>query len=90
MPVEVDTVTTKLTDEQLRAIADQPGEPVRLVDPTSKRVYVLLNEAVYERMRELVEGFRPQETYSAIDQAFAAGWNDPRMDDYDRYEEMKK
>jgi hypothetical protein len=83
-------VTSHLTEEQLRAIADQPNEPLRLIDPASKQVYVLLNEAVYEKMRELLQGFQPTEAYAAIDQAFAAGWSDPRMEDYDRYEELTR
>lgn len=33
--------------------------------------------------------FHPGEAYAAIDRAFAEGWNDPKMDDYDRYEELK-
>ena len=77
---------TSLTDEQLRALAVQGREPVRLVDPTSNRVFVLLDEAQYERMRELVEGLLPRETYAASDRVFAAGWDDPAMDDYDRYD----
>jgi hypothetical protein len=81
---------TQLTEEQLRAIAVQPNEPLRLIDPASKQVYVLINEAAYERMSESLQGNQPSEVYAAIDQAFAAGWNDPRMDDYDRYEEIKK
>jgi len=28
--------------------------------------------------------FSLADAYEAIDRAFAAGWNDPRMDDYDR------
>jgi hypothetical protein len=32
----------------------------------------------------------PSEAYPAIDQAFAEGWNDPKMDDYECYEELKK
>jgi hypothetical protein len=83
-------MTTTLTDEQLRALGARSNEPVRFIDPNSKRVYVLLDEAVYERVRELLEGFQPQDAYTASDRVFAAGWDDPAMDDYDRYEELKK
>jgi len=84
------TMTTPLTEEQLRAMAAQAGEPARFIDPTSNRVFVLLDEAVYERMRESVGGFQPEDVYAASDRVFAAGWNDPLMDDYDRYEDIKK
>jgi len=32
----------------------------------------------------------PRLAYPAIDQAFAEGWADPKLDDYDRYEELKR
>lgn len=31
-----------------------------------------------------------REAYPAIDRAFADGWNDPRMDDYDRYDDLAR
>jgi hypothetical protein len=30
-----------------------------------------------------------RDAYPAVDRAFAAGWDDPRMDDYDRYEAQR-
>ena len=73
-------MTATLTEEQLRVIGVQLDEPARLIDPQSKRVYVLLDETVYERMRELLEGIQPQDAYAASGKVFAAGWNDPKMD----------
>jgi len=35
------------------------------------------------------DDFHPRDAYPAIDGAFAGGWNDPRMDGYDRYDELK-
>jgi hypothetical protein len=32
----------------------------------------------------------PRDAYAAIDRTFAEGWNDPKMDDYDRYETLKR
>ena len=34
--------------------------------------------------------FHVSDTYAAMDEAFAEGWNDPKMSDYDRYEDFKK
>lgn len=79
-----------LTPEQLRAVATNPDDPVRLIDPASQREYVLLPADVYARVREILGDFHAQDAYPAINRAFAAGWNDPKMDDYDRYEEIKK
>lgn len=63
----------------------------RLVDPETRRTYVLLSEELYERLRGLLgEEFHPRDAYPAIDRAFAEDWNDPKMDDYDRYEELKR
>jgi hypothetical protein len=36
------------------------------------------------------DSFDPCDAYAAIDRVFADGWNDPLMDDYDRYEELKE
>jgi hypothetical protein len=79
-----------LTEEQVRAVAAQPYEPVRMIDPTTNRAYVLLRAEVFERVREMRGDFRPRDAYPAIDRAFAEGWNDPKMDDYNRYEEFRK
>jgi hypothetical protein len=80
-------MTPTLTEEQLQAIASLPGEPIRLIDPTTNQAYVLLRVEEYER---LVPDLALADVYPAIDRAFAEGWNDPKMDDYDRYEEMKR
>jgi hypothetical protein len=78
----------ELTEAQRKELgtADAP----RLVDPETLQRYVLVREELYEQMKVLLDGkFQPQEAYPAIDRAFAEGWNDPRMDDYDRYEELR-
>lgn len=42
----------ELTAEQMRAIRDHPGQPVRMVDPESNRAFVLLSEELFEKLRE--------------------------------------
>lgn len=77
----------ELTHEQRQELA-QP-EPVA-VDPETKEEYVLIKKDVYARLRAaLTEPFEPKDAYPAVDRAFAPGWSDPRMDDYDRYEELR-
>jgi hypothetical protein len=91
MPAEVEHhMTPTLTEEQSQAVAAHPNEPVRVTDPATNREYVLLSADLYERVRELLEGLRPGDSYPALDRAFARGWGDPAMDDYDRYEELRK
>jgi hypothetical protein len=80
-------MATMLTEDQLRAAAAQPNEPLRLLDPSTNRSYVLVPSDVYDRY---LTDFHAAETYPALDRAFADGWNDPKMDDYDRYEELKR
>jgi hypothetical protein len=82
---------TPLTPEQVQLLAAQPDSPPVLVDPESGRRYVLLRAEVYERVKAVLgEVFEPLDAYPAIDRAFAEGWGGPEMDDYDRYEELRK
>jgi hypothetical protein len=83
-------MTPTLTEEQSRAVAAHPNEPVVVTDPATNRAYVLLSADLYERVRESLEGLRPADIYPAVERTFSPGWNDPAMDDYDRYEELRK
>jgi hypothetical protein len=38
---------------------------------------------------DINDDWDPSVAYAAIDDAFSEGWSDPKMDDYDRYEELK-
>lgn len=77
-----------LTEDHLRAAADSP---IRITDPQTQQAYVLLRAEAYERLGQLLgDEFSLPEFYPAIDKAFSEGWNDPKMDDYDRYEDLKK
>jgi hypothetical protein len=77
----------ELTEQQRRELAQR--EPVA-IDPETKVEYVLVRREVYARLRAaLADDLQPRDAYPAIDQAFAPGWSDPKMDDYDRYEELR-
>ena len=81
----------ELTDPLKRAVAEHAGRPVRLLDPETCEQYVLVPAEMFERFSAvLFDDNHPRATYPAVDRAFAEGWNDPKMDDYDRYEELKK
>lgn len=83
--------TFQLTPEQQRTLDNSMSSPVRAVDPRTNVGYVLVREDDYQRLQELHgREFHPSEAYAAIDRAFAEGWDDPKMDDYDRYEELKR
>jgi hypothetical protein len=64
----------ELTEEQRREL-EQP-EPV-VVDPVTKEEYVLVRREAYARLK-------------AVFSAFAPGWDDPKMDEYDRYEDPRR
>jgi hypothetical protein len=83
-----ETVMIELTPEQRQELT-QP-EPT-VIDPETREQYVLVRKEVYERLRAaLVDEFQVPDAYPAIDRAFAPGWDDPKMDEYDRYEEHRR
>ncbi|HEX8199551.1 MAG TPA: hypothetical protein VF590_03625 [Isosphaeraceae bacterium] len=89
---------TTLTPEQRQLVEQAGGEPVRLEDPATHEEYVLLRRDVYEHLRKLEAAerlgpspcedgeFHPRDAYAAVDRAFAEGWDDPKMAEYDEYE----
>ena len=76
----------ELTEQQRQELA-QP-EPIA-IDPQTKEQYVLVRREVYARLRSALDDVHPRNAYPAIDKAFAAGWDDPKMDEYDHYEEHR-
>lgn len=80
-----------LTKDQHDALASNGAVPAKVIDPATNAEYVLMPAALYERVRCLFEDdFKVSDAYPAIDQAFAEGWSDPKMSDYDHYEDFKK
>lgn len=81
----------ELTEQQQQILDSRQEQPPCVRDPRTNETYVLLPSAVYERLKSwLQDDCHPREAYAAIDRAFAEGWDDPKMDDYDRYEELKR
>jgi hypothetical protein len=86
-----------ITPEQRRAIEEAGEGPLRIEDPETHEVYVVIKEEDYRRLRtaetrDLTESsgeFYPARAYQAIDRAFAEGWSDPRMAEYDDYEKHR-
>jgi hypothetical protein len=78
-----------LTAEELASV--QAGKPLRFTDPGTRGEFVVLRADVYERVQALLAGeLEPREWYPAVDEAFREGWDDPKMVEYDHYEEHKK
>ncbi len=81
--VEVLPMTLDLTPEQSRAL--HSGEPVRLTDPLSNTVFVLVPERDYARVQSLVQDGPPsdQERRAILKRVWQrAEWDDPVWDEY--------
>ena len=81
------TLPLKLTDEQRERIAANPDMPTRCIDPATEQEYVIVKAEDYDRLSIDWGDFHVEDTYAAIDEAFAEGWNHPSMNVYDNYEE---
>jgi hypothetical protein len=79
----------ELTDEQRHALAERP---IEVTDQRTKRVFYLLSQEQYQRVRILLESeWDPREMYPLIAKTAAeAGWNDSTMDAYDNYDEHRQ
>jgi hypothetical protein len=81
----------QLTKEQHDELAKNGQDTAKVIDPVTKTEYVLVRADLYEYRCGLIDvDFHVSDTYPAIDQAFAELWSDPKMSDYDHYEDFKK
>lgn len=79
----------QLTEEQRKALHAQPNEPIRVVDPHTNQTYVLVQEKVYVQVQSLLQDDL-SDTYAAqVDTAMKAGWDDPKMDEYNDYDKHR-
>ena len=82
-----------LTPELQQAVEQQPDQPLELVHPSTSQVYVLIAREKYERLRALLvdEPLTLDEQQRLLaDAGRRAGWDDPAMDAYDRYDEHRR
>jgi PHD/YefM family antitoxin component YafN of YafNO toxin-antitoxin module len=81
-----------LSESQRQIVQAHNGEPIAVMDDQTRQVYYLISAEQYEQVRALLtaEPFDPRELYPLISKTAAeAGWADPQMDDYDRYDEVR-
>jgi hypothetical protein len=79
-------VLQRLTPQQRQELS---ADPPRILDPLTRKTYVLVSEDVYERIQDLlVPGRLTLAEQQAIlrEAGRRAGWDDPEMDVYDREE----
>ncbi len=80
-----------LTKEQHDALAGNGQEPIKAIDPVTNTDSILRRADRYADLNGIIDvDFHVSETYAAMDEAFAEGWNHPKMSDYDHYEDFKK
>ena len=73
---------TRLTHEQSSAIHAAAETPLRIIDPRTDTVYVLVRADVYERARNLFDDPTAELFMAQIESAAAAGWDDAALDIY--------
>ncbi len=82
-------MSPQLTPELTSAIDALGDFPLRAVHPLIGKVYILLSEEGYSRLRSLFDD-DPQSAEEQRLQLLEAGrrgdWDNPAMDAYDRYE----
>jgi hypothetical protein len=79
--------TVSLNAEQRKA--PQSGESVPITESESPLECVVIRADLYERVKALLTGLDPRDTYPAIDEVFRQDWSDPKMAEYDDYEARK-
>ena len=70
-------MSIQLTPQQQKVLDSQEDDPPRVIDPRTNTSYILLREADYESIRELLEDERRQQAIHAVALRNAAG----RIDD---------
>ena len=87
-------MTPELPADLQQAVHQLPGnQPLRLIDPQTNTVYVLVRAEVYDQVRAVLQDDEEtlSDTYAAQSEtAIRAGWGAPEMADYDNYDESRK
>ncbi len=75
-----------LTKDQRNLLRQAGGEPLRLIDPDTNQEYVLLRADTYDQVRSVLDDLNPRDLYAALHRTLSdEGWDDPHMDEYNRY-----
>jgi hypothetical protein len=79
-----DAMAIHLTPEQSANLRQSGAGLVRLVDPNTNAVYVLVADDVFQRFQAWLADVPSDlgSTYAAQDAALAGIWEDPALDDY--------
>ncbi|MEX2287773.1 MAG: hypothetical protein WD648_11835 [Planctomycetaceae bacterium] len=82
-------MATQISDELRLAIEMQGDRPLELIDPQTNKVYFVVPREQYERLKPLFENdplSRKEQEELLRRAGNRAGWDEPEMDAYDRYD----
>jgi bifunctional DNA-binding transcriptional regulator/antitoxin component of YhaV-PrlF toxin-antitoxin module len=83
-------MTAKLPDELRTVVSAHPGETLELIDEQTRAAYVLVPADEFQRLKLAAED-ELGDTYAAqVESAMQAGWDDPRMDEYNDYDAHRR
>jgi hypothetical protein len=83
-------MTAKLPEELRNVVVACLGQPLELIDEQAHRAYVLVPADEFHRLKAITED-TPGDAYAAqIESAMQAGWDDPRMDEYNDYDSHRR
>ena len=87
-------MTPELSPDLRHAVQHLRGtQPLRLIDPDTNTVYVLVRAEVFDQVQAMLheDESKLADTYAAQSEAaLEAGWDAPGMDDYDNYDENRR
>jgi len=63
---------------------------VRVLSPEIGEECVVVRADLFGRVDSLLQSLDPRQAYPAIDEAWKEGWSDPKMADYDHYEDRQQ
>ena len=81
----------EITEEQRRDL--ESGKPVDVVDPQTAQRYVVMQKDVFDRrcmVYDASEWMDDELRFQLARSARENGWDEPGMDDYDRYDEVRR
>lgn len=85
-------MTARLNEEVQRALHEPGDKPVEVIDPGTNREYILISCELYERRKPLFQDepmTHEEQRHLLREAGRRAGWDDPEMDQYDRYDELR-
>jgi hypothetical protein len=84
-------MSAELPPDLRTAVHQLHGKPLHLIDPDTNTPYVLIPASLYRPSPDAQADDELADTYPAQQEsAFAAGWNEPEMSDYDDYDANRK